>query len=156
MSTCTVLISQLVFSSLPCIHFVYICNNTFKIMIFSPNSFTSKGMRNSTVRNESRKLIKQIQIHVHSRPLHIVKTFKAGRREKHVATILNVNNLFCLLIFFSLITLISLLKSSISVTCDPSVTNNSRNTFWSVSEGLEVRDALLLDLASLLERKEPR
>lgn len=102
-------------------------------MIFSPNSFTSKGMRNSTVRNESRKLIKQIQIHVHSRPLHIVKTFKAGRREKHVATILNVNNLFCLLIFFSLITLISLLKSSISVTCDPSVTNNSRNTFWSRS-----------------------
>lgn len=60
LSTCTVLISQLVFSSLPCIHFVYICNNTFKIMIFSPNSFTSKGMRNSTVRNESRKLIKQI------------------------------------------------------------------------------------------------
>lgn len=143
-------------TSLPCIHFVYICNNTFKIMIFSPISFTSKGMRNSTVRNESRKLIKQIQIHVHSRPLHIVKTFKAGRREKHVATILNVNNLFCLLIFFSLITLISLLNSSISVTCDPSVTNNSRNTFWSVSEGLEVRDALLLDLASLLERKEPR
>lgn len=138
------------------IHFVYICNNTFKIMIFSPNSFTSKGMRNSQLKNESRKLIKQIQIHVHSRPLHIVKTFKAGRREKHVATILNVNNLFCLLIFFSLITLISLLKSSISVTCDPSVTNNSRNTFWSVSEGLEVRDALLLDLASLLERKEPR
>lgn len=137
------------------IHFVYICNNTFKI-IFSPNSFTSKGMRNSTVRNESRKLIKQIQIYVHSRPLHIVKTFKAGRREKHVATILNVNNLFCLLIFCSLITLISLLNSSISVTCDPSVTNNSRNTFWSVSEGLEVRDALLLDLASLLERKEPR
>lgn len=136
--------------------FCIICNNTFKIMIFSPNSFTSKGMRNSTVRNESRKLIKQIQIHVHSRPLHIVKTFKAGRREKHVATILNVNNLVCLLIFFSLKTLISLLNSSISVTCDPSVTNNSRNTFWSVSEGLEVRDALLLDLASLLERKEPR
>lgn len=93
---------------------------------------------------------------MYSRPLHIVKTFKAGRREKHVATILNVNNLFCLLIFFSLITLISLLNSSILVTCDPSVTNNSRNTFWSVSEGLEVRDALLLDLASLLERKEPR
>lgn len=102
--------------------FCIICNNTFKIMIFSPNSFTSKGIQNSTVRNESRKLIKQIQIHVHSRPLHIVKTFKAGRREKHVATILNVNNLFCLLIFFSLITLISLLNSSISVTCDPSVT----------------------------------
>lgn len=42
------------------LYHVYICNNTFKIMIFSPNSFTSKGMRNSTVRNESRKLIKQI------------------------------------------------------------------------------------------------